>query len=205
VIIVRRDLSSIVHLHPSLTGLGPDGKIRLKVTLPAPGPYRAVIDVYPNTTGPQTNFQLFHPMRVAGAYHPKPLPPASDTSVVDGYRFTIVKSVPEQLQALNAGFLDMTVVGPDGKPAVFTPWYGALAHAIFFRHGSLDYFHTHVCSPKISGCTAILGTTKVKGSSTTPGKLTVGVLVPAPGMWRLFLQTRADGRVVTAPFTLDVK
>jgi hypothetical protein len=33
----------------------------------------------------------------------------------------------------------------------------------------------------------------------------VGVLVPAPGTWRLFLQTKIGGRVVTAPFTLDVK
>ncbi len=30
------------------------------------------------------------------------------------------------------------------------------------------------------------------------------MLVPAPGTWRLFLQTKVDGRVVTAPFTLKV-
>jgi hypothetical protein len=30
------------------------------------------------------------------------------------------------------------------------------------------------------------------------------VLVPVPGTWRLFLQCRADGRVLTAPFTLRV-
>jgi len=35
--------------------------------------------------------------------------------------------------------------------------------------------------------------------------LNVGVLVPAPGTWRLFLQFRANGRVLTAPFTLRVK
>ena len=94
---------------------------------------------------------------------------------------------------------------PSGRPARFTPWFGALAHAIFFRAGSLDYFHTHVCAPGASGCTSVLGATKVTGSSTTPGKLTVGVLVPAPGRWRLFLQCRVNGRVITAPFTLTVK
>jgi hypothetical protein len=51
----------------------------------------------------------------------------------------------------------------------------------------------------------VLGATKVTGSSSTPGKLTVGVLVPAPGRWRLFLQTRVNGHVLTAPFTLTVK
>ncbi len=32
----------------------------------------------------------------------------------------------------------------------------------------------------------------------------VGVLVPVAGAWRLFLQTRVDGHVLTAPFTLRV-
>jgi hypothetical protein len=44
----------------------------------------------------------------------------------------------------------------------------------------------------------------VTGTSTTPGKLTVGVLVPVSGTWRLFLQTRVGGHVLTAPFTLPV-
>ena len=105
---------------------------------------------------------------------------------------------------MQAGFLDISVTNPQGKPAHFTPWYGALAHAIFFRQGTLDYFHTHVCAPGASGCTSILGSTQVKGSSSTPGKLRVGVLVPVAGTWRLFLQTRADGRVLTVPFTLEV-
>src|SRR5262249_19032661 len=92
-----------------------------------------------------------------------------------------------------------------GRPVHFVPWYGALAHAIFFPQGSLDYFHTHVCAPGASGCTSALGGTTVTGRSSTPGKLNVGVLVPAPGKWRLFLQTNAGGHVLTAPFTLTVK
>ncbi|HEX7526535.1 MAG TPA: hypothetical protein VF327_09520, partial [Gaiellaceae bacterium] len=119
-----------------------------------------------------------------------------------GYRFAL-QSVPH-LRAIEPAFLRFTVTGPDGKPASFTPWYGALAHAIFFRKGSLDYFHTHVCAPGASACTSALGSTKISGTSATPGRLTVGVLVPLAGTWRLFLQCRVDGRVVTAPFTLVV-
>ena len=51
----------------------------------------------------------------------------------------------------------------------------------------------------------MLGAGKVTGTSTTPGKLNVGVLVPAPGTWRLFLQLKLDGKVLTAPFTLQVR
>ena len=199
-IMVRHDLSTIVHVHPPI---GADGRIRETVTFPAPGPYRVVIDAYPaSTANGQTNFQLFHELTVSGTYRPKPLPPATQEVVVDGYRFTLHPHPP--LHAIDPAFLTITVVDPAGRPAEFTPWYGALAHAIFFRKGSLDYFHTHVCSAGAVGCTSVLGATKITGSSTTPGKLTVGVLVPVSGVWRLFLQCQVNGRILTAPFTLPV-
>ena len=122
---------------------------------------------------------------------------------VDGYRVT-VHGRP-RLRAIQPAFLTITVRAPDGKPASFTPWFGALAHAIFFRAGSLDYFHTHVCSAGATRCTSVLGGSRVSGTSSTPGRLTVGVLVPVPGTWRLFLQFRADGHVLTVPFTLPVR
>jgi hypothetical protein len=197
-IIVRDDLSAMIHKHPPIAA---NGTATTTVTFPAPGLYRAVIDVYP-ATGSQPNFQLFRTIRVAGPYRPKPLPPPARTVTVGGYRFTL--SGASHLKAIQAQDVVVHVTGPDGKPVTFRPWYGALAHAIFFRHGSLDYFHTHVCAPGVSGCTSVLGGAKVTGTSTTPGKLNVGVLVPAPGTWRLFLQVLAGGRVLTAPFTLHV-
>ena len=199
-IMVRHDLSAIVHVHPPV---GAGGRIRETVVFPAPGPYRVVVDAYPaSTTAGLTNFQLFHELTVSGTYRPKPLPPVTREVVADGYRFTLHPHPP--LHAIDPEFLTVTVRDPAGRPAEFTPWYGALAHAIFFRKGSLDYFHTHVCSAGAVGCTSVLGTTKITGSSTTPGKLTVGVLVPVSGLWRLFLQCKVDGRILTAPFTLPV-
>jgi hypothetical protein len=202
VILVRDDLAYIIHMHPPVKHLGASGVIHLKVVFPAPGPWRAVIDVYPNTTGPQTNFQLFHSLRVVGAYHPKKLPPFSPVVKIRGYTF-VMHGKPN-LKAIQASFIKVTVTDPNGKPAVFVPWYGALAHAIFFRRGSLTYFHTHICSPQTPNCTSLLGGSAVKGTSTTPGKLTIGVLVPEPGTWRLFLQLKLGGLVTTAPFTLVV-
>jgi len=199
VIVVRRDLAAIVHVHPPV---GAEGRLSVPITLPAPGPYRVVVDAYPNTSGPQRNFQLFGTIRAAGAYHPQPLPPPRTSETVDGYRVRLQGD--SHLKAIQAALLTVRITGPSGKPARFTPWFGALAHAIFFRAGSLDYFHTHVCAPGASGCTSVLGGASVVGSSSTPGQLTVGVLVPVPGTWRLFLQCRADGHIVTAPFTLHV-
>jgi hypothetical protein len=197
-IIVRSDLAYIVHRHPPI---GADGTISQRITFPGPGTYRVVVDVYPRS-GPQANFQLFHTLHVSGPYERRALPPPARSVTANGYRFTLDQV--SKLHAIQAAFLEVRVTDPKGRPAQFTPWYGALAHAIFFRKGSLDYFHTHVCARGASGCTSLLGGAKVTGTSTTPGKLTVGVLVPVPGTWRLFLQTQVNGHILTAPFTLDV-
>jgi hypothetical protein len=199
-IIVRSDLASIVHKHPPI---GADGRITEEVTLPTPGRYRVVIDAYPRLSGLLRNFQLSRWITVAGKAVTKPLPPFRPTVTVDGYRFVL--NHPPALHAIRAAFLSLTVTRPDGSPARFTPWFGALAHAIFFRAGSLDYFHTHVCAAGMTGCTSVLGPTSVTGSATRPGQLRVGVLLPVPGTWRLFLQCKVDGRVLTAPFTLVVR
>jgi hypothetical protein len=198
-IIVRRDLSTIVHLHPPI---GANGIASVPVTFTEPGPYRVVIDAYPANAA-EPNFQLFDTLRVQGKYHAQPLPAFSSSQTVDGFHFTLHGH--PKLRAIEAGDLVMTVTDPEGRPATFTPWFGALAHAIFFRRGSLDYFHTHICAPGATGCTSVLGGAKVTGTSATPGKLTIGVLVPAPGTWRLFLQCKVNGRVMTAPFTLSVQ
>ena len=200
VIYVRDDLGAIVHHHPHIAA---DGTFTDTVDFPSGGPYRVVIDVYPQQSTPQPNFQLFTRVRVKGAYKPEALPPPRTTETVDGYKF-VLHGAP-QLRAIQAAFLSFTVNAANGAPAKFTPWFGALAHAIFFRKDSLDYFHTHVCAPGAPNCTSLLGGAKVTGTSTTPGKLSVGVLVPVAGTWRLFLQCQVDGRILTAPFTLQVR
>jgi hypothetical protein len=163
-----------------------------------------LVDAYPNLRGLQPNFQLTDTVNVAGHYTPKKIPPYKGSQTVDGYTISI-KGKPH-LKAIQAKFLDVTVKDPSGKPAKFTPWYGALAHAIFFRSKSLDYFHTHVCGPAAPQCTSLVGTAsaKVVGKSTSPGKLRVGILLPESGTWRLFLQVKVNGKTLTAPFTLKV-
>jgi hypothetical protein len=210
-IYVRDDLSTIIHHHPPLHGT--TGKIVDSVTFPAPGPYRLEIDVYPascpGSAAPAIpgiptktcNFQLPATVHVAGAYKPQPLPPTTQAQTSDGCHFALEGAA--HLAAIEAKLVQVSVTC-NGKPATFQTYFGALAHAIFFRRGSLDYFHTHVCAPGATGCTSFLAGTQVTGRSSTPGKLTVGVLVPVPGTWRLFLQVYVNGEVRTAPFTLHV-
>ena len=199
-IIVRNDLAYIIHDHPPITA---NGVLHQTVTFPAPGPYRVLVDIYPDIPGGQPNFQLFRSIRVAGAYHPQPLPPFKADQVIDGYHFEMAGGEP-RLHAIQAMFVHVNVTNEHGQPVKFVPWFGALAHAIFFHQGSLDYFHTHVCAPNAPNCASILGASRITGHSSAPGKITLGVLLPVAGTWRLFLQMKLHGKVVTAPFTLRV-
>ncbi len=197
-ILVRDDLDTIIHRHPAVAA---DGSVHQTVVFPEPGAYRVLVDVYPATTSAQyVNFQLTGTVHVAGRYRPKPLPPFRSTVRTGGYTFTVAH--PPRLHLARAAVMTVTVRDAAGRPARFTPWYGALAHAIFFHAGDLAYFHTHVCSAGLAGCTSTVPVGPA--APATPGLLRVGVLLPQTGTWRLFLQCKVGGRVLTAPFTLRV-
>jgi hypothetical protein len=198
-IIVRDDLGLIIHRHPPIAA---DGRISQSVVFPTAGQYRVLVDVYPKLSGQQLrNFQLYRSITVSGAAHPIALPPFKRNVTVDGYHFHM-DSTPH-IKSVQPVILVVHVTDKAGHVVKFTPWYGALGHAIFFRQGSLNYFHTHICAPGLVGCTSTLG-----GPPTTvqppPGVLRVGVLVPDSGTWRLFLQCQVDGHILTAPYTLEV-
>jgi hypothetical protein len=198
-IIVRHDLSLIIHRHPPI---GPGGRISETIDFPSPGPYRVLVDAYPAVKGAPRNFQLYKNVRVAGRYHAQPLPRFSRVVTTDGYRISL--SGPAKLHAITPTPFTVKVTTPSGRAAQFTAWFGALAHAIFFRAGSLDYFHTHVCSRSTPNCTSILAGKSAVGRPESPGRLQVVALLPIAGTWRLFLQCQVDGRILTAPFTLRV-
>jgi hypothetical protein len=199
-IIVSDDLSTIIHRHPPMQA---GGRFRQQVVFPAPGRYRVIVDAYPRRGGPVPNFQLFKDIRVAGAPKLKPLGSYHAVEHVGGFTF----SAPQKprIRAIQSTLMTVHVTDSAGRPARFVPWYGALAHAIFFHVGTLDYFHTHVCAPGASGCTSLLAGARVTGRSSAPGKLTIGILLPTAGTWRLFLQAKPNGRLVTVPYVLKAR
>jgi hypothetical protein len=195
---VRSDLSLIVHQHPPVAS---DGKVSQAVVFPKPGTYRVLVDIYPDVPGAPRNLQLYKTVHVSGAYRAEPTPAFRPTQTVDGYHFTVLGR--PKLKAVEPGYLTVRITAPNGQPAKLDDYYGALAHAIFFREGTLEYFHTHVCAPGSTACAGFTGLPT--GTPTKPGVLKVGVLMPIGGVWRLFLQIKTGGRIVTAPYTLHVK
>jgi hypothetical protein len=200
IIIVRDDLSRIVHKHPK--PLPADGRLAVPVILPKAGRYRVLVDVYPAaTTGPR-NFQLTRDVQVGSGDAKAPLPAYKPVVKVGGLTFRVVE-LPA-LRLAEAASMVVDVTDAKGRPVEFTPFFGALAHAIFFRAGTLDYFHSHICG-RDPVCAAGFGTPATAGQSTQPGRMELGILLPATGRWRLFLQVSWKGKLVTAPFTLRVR
>jgi hypothetical protein len=195
-IIVPRDLRTLFYEDPPVAK---DGSVRQSMTFSTAGSYRVVVDAFPDTPGIPSNVQLFAMIHVTGST-PTPTPRFGLTTTVGGYRFAI-QGRP-RLRAIAPAFLTVKVTDARGRPVVFTPLDGALAHAIFFREGTLDYFHTHVCAPGAIACAS--ATRGPVGSATKPGVLRIGVLPPASGTWRLFLRTKIAGRELLTPFTLTV-
>jgi hypothetical protein len=197
-IIVRDDLSTIVHKHPPIPA---SGRLTLPVDLPRAGHYHVLVDVYP-ATGALRNFQLTRELQVGTGNATAALPAYAPVVHAGGLTFRVSK-LPGLRLAEPASMI-VNVTDAAGKPVTFTPFYGALAHAIFFRAGSLDYFHSHICGND-PACTSGFGTPATTGHSTKPGRMELGVLLPATGKWRLFLQVFHAGKLITAPFTLRVR
>jgi len=197
-IIVRDDLSTIVHLHPPIPA---SGRLAIAVDLPRGGRYHVLVDVYP-ARGSLRNFQLTHELQVGTGDARAALPAFAPVVHAGGLTFRVAK-LPGLRLAEPASMI-VNVTDAAGKPVVFRPFYGALAHAIFFRAGTLDYFHSHICGSD-PACTAGFCSPVTAGHSTKPGRMELGVLLPAPGKWRLFLQVFHAGKLITAPFTLSVR
>ena len=199
VIVVPEDLSTIIHRHPPVQ---PGGHVSERVVLPKSGKYTVLADIYPKT-GPIPNFQLRYDLHANGGQQSRPTPPFKATQVVDGYRVTMHGK--PNLRVARPAILKISVTKPNGKPAPFQVWYGALAHAVFFQKGTMAYFHTHVCGPNTPGCTSIIGQPNLKATATKPGVIHAGVLLPGSGTWVLFLQFKTDGKTLTVPYTLKVR
>jgi hypothetical protein len=134
---------------------------------------------------------------------PQPLGNYNPVQHLGGFTFTAPRR--PDVRAIQAALMTVHVSDASGKPARFVPWYGALAHAIFFHVGTLDYFHTHVCAPGASGCTSLIAGASVTGRSSAPGRLTIGILLPTAGTWKLFLQSKPNGKLVTVPYILRAR
>jgi hypothetical protein len=173
-IVVRRDMTSFQHLHPTMR---PDGTWTTQVNLPRGGVYRVFADF--TRSGEQRT--LGADVHAGGPYRPEPLPrPQTTAQTEDGL---VVSLDAEGAEAGESGRAEFEV-RRDGERVNdrLQTYLGAKGHLVALREGDLAYLHTH----------------------PEGDELAFMAEYPSAGSYRLFVQFRFEGRVQTAAFTQRV-
>ena len=176
-IVVRRDLTHYVHVHPVQQA---DGSWSVPLTFADPGTYRVFADF---TAHGADRVTLGTDLIVPGASRPEALPPVAQRFSVDGYDVAISGRGRVGVE----GELEFDV-SRDGRPVKVEPYLGADGHLVVLREGDLAYLHAHPLEQAGNG-----------------GPIKFMVEYPSAGRYRLFLQFQHAGTVHTAEFTQEVK
>lgn len=176
-ILVRRDLTRFQHLHPDLDE---DGTWSTEFSLPDPGAYRAFVDVLvdgrPTTLGVD--------LLASGPAEYETRPESTREATADGYD---VAMSPEDVPPGENVTLEFEIRDDSGV-APLEPYLGALGHLVALRDGDLAYLHVHPEETDPEG-----------------GNVQFAVRFPTAGRYRLFLQAKPRGELITAPFDVRIE
>lgn len=176
-IVVRRDLTRFQHLHPEID---PDGTWSQQLRFPAAGVYRAFVEVRTAGRPVTLGTDLFAP----GTFEPDPRPTSSREATADGY---VVTLQADEVRAREELTLEFEVGYPDGRDARLEEYLEALGHLVVLREGDLGYVHVH---PEATG--------------PASGRVRFGTRFPSPGRYRLFLQVKPEGELITTAFDVRI-
>ena len=173
-IVVRSDLATFSHLHPTRE---PDGTWHVELTLPSPGPYRAFADIAPRD-GPDMTLTV--DLTASGEWVKQELPAPSRTAQAGDYQVELIGELAAGVHSEIA-----FSVSRNGRAVELQPYLGALGHLVALRASDLAYLHVHPLE------------------DATSEVVRFGVEIPSAGAYRLFLQIQHEDRVHTAAFTVQ--
>jgi hypothetical protein len=130
-IVVRRDLTGYVHLHPTAM---PDGTWSTELFLPEAGVYRAFVDFERDGRQTVLGVDVF----VAGEFEPRELAGPAAAEEIDGYRIELDAGVEAGAHGTLAYRLTR-----QGERVALEPYLGAGGHLVALREGDLAYLHAH--------------------------------------------------------------
>jgi hypothetical protein len=224
--LVRSDLGAFAHLHPTLSDTS-----RYETPLPAlpAGQYRVYGDIVRESGFSET---VTDTIELAGSTGPGADPDdgwwtgGADGALADGSRITRDRGAEAVVAGLEAP-LRFTVAGPGGRPVRLQPYLGMLGHAIVARREGDVFVHLHPMGT-ISWAAQRTFELRTPGD-TVAGSLTrkleaerlashrqhlesadsIAVLsfpyaFPKSGEYRVWVQVKRGGRVLTAAFPVSV-
>jgi hypothetical protein len=182
--IVDRDLDYFAHVHPEVAE---QGAFELRHAIP-PGEFMLIADFLPHGGTPQTlQRAIVTPGYEGPLMRPAPrLSAGPDARVADGLRIALET---EDLVARKRATLRFSVRDEaTGSPVTnLDPYLGAPAHLLIVNADLTAALHGHPIETGTSGPI-----------------VTFEPLIPAAGSYKLWVQVQRAGRVVTAPFVLEV-
>lgn len=216
--LVRDGLDAFAHLHPV-----PSGADSFETALPAlpEGRYRLFADVVredglaetltaeavlrPSRAGERTG-----PVDADDSWHTGSIAAGPSPSLADGSTMTWdTANAPLSSGTLTA--LRFHVTAPDGSPAVLSPYMGMLGHAAILRDDGSVFVHVHPVGTvsmaaqdafaRRMGEETVLHHGAHAGSS---GTVSFPYSFPRPGRYRLWVQVKRGGRVLTGVFDANV-
>jgi len=206
VIVISDDFRHFEHLHPALR---PDHRFEVPVDVPAPGRYEIYADTSPHVLGRQV-FRFSVPFGSTKRQSPDLTPtPRTVTAgrysvTLDGLKLTAGKSTPIAVK-----------ITKDGAPATdLHPYLGGAAHAVFINARTLSYAHVHpmqgamsmpmqgAMSMPMQGAMSMPEPAELPAGARLDSTLSLRVVAPSRGTYKLWLQFRGGTQLYVAPFIL---
>lgn len=178
-IVVRRDLTRFQHLHPTLDA---DGTWRVEgFSLPDPGVYRAFVDLVVDGRPTTLGFGLFASSEIEVA----PRPDTARHATADGY---VVDLQTDEVLAGESVELAFEISRDDKPVSRLDPYLSALGHLVVLHEGDLAHLHVHP-----------------EETSPDSGRVEFGAQFPTPGRYRLFLQSKPGGTLITTRHDIRIE
>lgn len=176
-VVIGRDIARFQHLHPTMS---PDGTWSQSLTLPAAGVYRAFVDVSVGGASTTLGVDLFAP----GEMDVDVRPDFSPTRRIGDYEVTFS---PDAIAPGVETTLTFELEGEGDRSVSLEPYLEARGHLVALREGDLAYLHVHPT-----------------GTDREEGRVSFRTTFPTRGRYRLFLQVRPGGELITTWFDVHV-
>ncbi len=193
-IATREDLGTFAHVHPEPTGK--PGQLAVEMTFPTAGKY--VVNIEFRRQGDMADIHATRELVVSGfpTANPVTLTAGPRTLATEGIRVTLEGDARAgQTSTLSFAFTDVNT----GRPVDdLRPYLAAAGHVVIMGADGGDFAHEHADVEDAAGNPVFA----LPGQRFGP-ELKVHARFDDPGLYRLWGQFRlADGRVITAPFTV---
>lgn len=182
--VIGRDLEYFAHVHPVSSG---DGRFTLKERIP-PGAFMLIADFLPKGGSPQTVHRALVTPGYKGPLFGAPsLKVDTSDRIVDGVRVRLEAPV---MTAGTASALRVVLTdAASGAPILdLEPWLGAAAHMLIVNAELTDAVHAHP-----------------ENSATTGPSVSFEPLMPARGLYKLWVQFQRNRRLSTVSFVVSVQ